>query len=69
MPGSNSRAVSDSAALGANSMTIFRRGVVAASSPFILVDVIGIGIGIFGLLMDSLLLLFEAHLTRWQGRS
>ena len=65
MPGSNSRAVSDSAALGANSMTIFRRGVVAASSPFIL----GIVIGIFGLLMDRLLLMVEAHLTRGQERS
>lgn len=95
--------------LGANSMTIFRRVVVPASSPFILVGMrIGLGagwatvvaaellaapnglgmrmqqaqifydmptilvnvivIGIFGLLMDRLLLMIEAHLTRWQER-
>lgn len=95
--------------LGANSMTIFRRVVVPASSPFILVGMrIGLGagwatvvaaeliaapnglgmrmqqaqqfydmptilvnvivIGILGLLMDRLLLMIEAHLTRWQER-
>lgn len=95
--------------LGANSFTIFRRVVVPASSPFILVGMrIGLGagwatvvaaellaapnglgmrmqqaqqfydmptilvnvivIGILGLLMDRLLLMIEAHLTRWQER-
>ena len=95
--------------LGANSMVIFRRVVVPASSPFILVGMrIGLGagwatvvaaellaapnglgmrmqqaqlfydmptilvnvivIGILGLLMDRLLLMIEAHLTRWQER-
>ena len=95
--------------LGANSFTIFRRVVVPASSPFILVGMrIGLGagwatvvaaellaapnglgmrmqqaqqfydmptilvnvivIGILGLLMDRLLLIIEAHLTRWQER-
>lgn len=95
--------------LGANSLTIFRRVVVPASSPFILVGMrIGLGagwatvvaaeliaapnglgmrmqqaqqfydmptilvnvivIGILGLLMDRLLLMIEAHLTRWQER-
>lgn len=95
--------------LGANSLVIFRRVVVPASSPFILVGMrIGLGagwatvvaaellaapnglgmrmqqaqqfydmptilvnvlvIGILGLLMDRLLLMIEAHLTRWQER-
>ncbi len=95
--------------LGANSVVIFRRVVVPASSPFILVGMrIGLGagwatvvaaellaapnglgmrmqqaqlfydmptilvnvivIGILGLLMDRLLLMIEAHLTRWQER-
>ncbi|MHA7271058.1 ABC transporter permease [Arthrobacter sp. HLT1-20] len=95
--------------LGANSWVIFRRVVVPASSPFILVGMrIGLGagwatvvaaeliaapnglgmrmqqaqqfydmptilvnvivIGILGLLMDRLLLMIEAHLTRWQER-
>ncbi|MET4001737.1 MULTISPECIES: ABC transporter permease [Arthrobacter] len=95
--------------LGADSMIIFRRVVVPASSPFILVGMrIGLGagwatvvaaeliaapnglgmrmqqaqqfydmptilvnvivIGILGLLMDRLLLMIEAHLTRWQER-
>ncbi|WP_218712705.1 ABC transporter permease [Arthrobacter sp. BF1] len=95
--------------LGANSLVIFRRVVVPASSPFILVGMrIGLGagwatvvaaellaapnglgmrmqqaqqfydmptilvnvlvIGVLGLLMDRLLLMIEAHLTRWQER-
>lgn len=95
--------------LGASSMVIFRRVVIPASSPFILVGMrIGLGagwatvvaaellaapnglgmrmqqaqqfydmptilvnvvvIGILGLLMDRLLLMIEAHLTRWQER-
>ncbi len=95
--------------LGANSMVIFGRVVIPASSPFILVGMrIGLGagwatvvaaeliaapnglgmrmqqaqqfydmptilvnvivIGILGLLMDRLLLMIEAHLTRWQER-
>lgn len=95
--------------LGANSFVIFRRVVVPASSPFILVGMrIGLGagwatvvaaellaapnglgmrmqqaqqfydmptifvnviaIGILGLVMDRLLLMVEAHLTRWQER-
>ena len=95
--------------LGAGSMVIFRRVVIPASSPFILVGMrIGLGagwatvvaaellaapnglgmrmqqaqqfydmptilvnvvvIGILGLLMDRLLLMIEAHLTRWQER-
>ncbi len=95
--------------LGAGSFVIFRRVVVPASSPFILVGMrIGLGagwatvvaaeliaapnglgmrmqqaqqfydmptilvnvivIGILGLLMDRLLLMIEAHLTRWQER-